>query len=465
MKKVPLSTLIPLILGVTSNTAVVAAVTTPYVDRFEAVAQDASIPGSSFVDNSWGLHQPRITRHSDGSIRVLYLNNNSSGVVWHVMLRNSAGQWSQEASGVSTDDVVLMRDARNDRAYVVAWPSSVPTIYASPNYTPSKIPGSWQKLSASARHYGNAGISSDGTVCLKTSHEFNVIPITSYTNTEYACGQFSMSTGAWNWSALVPHYIGRRYAYDYIFPNPTGLASGMYATSSSDLYKDASDVPTLDPGWGNYVFDGIRFYSTALNNDGTWRNTDSQISAEGALAWAAATGSSVQAPTMRLHDSFIDSKGRVFAGYFAEDPSNSSVRGMYTAVANASGSILFQGKWAKVPTWGSTRVFEDSKNRLWLLWNAQGDQTTYVWLFPIIETTNGGITTFTTGAYTDISKSFNPYALQSVFLAAPRGGSDKSLFVEAIYNTCWNTYQSGSCYKADNSGRQRVFYTRIRLPD
>lgn len=480
MKVVPLSPhisfipFIPLILGVASSTTVVAAVTTPFVDRFESVAQDASITGIPYVSNSWGLHQPRITRHSDGSIRVLYLNTDSStNVIWHVMLRDNAGQWSQEASGISTDDVVLMRDARNDRAYVLAWPSSVPTIYASPSYTTSQIPGSWQVLGSTARHYGNAGISSDGTVCLKASREFSTLPLTSITNTEYACGSFSTSSETWNWSVLVPHNIGRRYAYDYIFPNPSGLASGsMYAASSSDLHKDASDVPNLDPGWGNYVFDGIRFYSTALNSDATWANTDNKISADAAEAWAAATGSKVQAPTMRLHESFIDSRGRIFAGYFAEDPSDSSVRGMYMAVTNSSGSMLFQAKWPRVPTFGATRIFEDSQNRLWLLWNGQGSRSTNVWLYPIIETTNGGVTTFTTGAYTDISASFNPYSIQgSLYLAVPRGGNDKSLFVDAIYNTCWTTYQSGvnfdssKCYNSDRSGRQRVFYTRIRLPD
>lgn len=38
-------------------------VSTPQMDRFELVAADG---GGTYIWNSWGLHQPRITRHADG---------------------------------------------------------------------------------------------------------------------------------------------------------------------------------------------------------------------------------------------------------------------------------------------------------------------------------------------------------------------------------------------------------------
>jgi len=460
---------IPLVLGISLSTSVISAVLTPYVDRFEAVAQDASIPGIPTVYNSWGSHQTRITQHSDGSIRLLYLNTDATGknVAWHLMLRNLSGQWSQEASGISTDDVTLMRDARNDRAYVLSWPNSVPTIYSSPGYNGSVIPGNWQNL-PSSRHYGNSGISKDGTICLKASHEFATKPYTSVTNTEYACGSFSDTSQTWSWSDYVSRYIGLRYAYDYIFPNPEGLAQGMYATSSSDLYKDASDFPNLDPNYGTYVFDGIRVYASSLNTDATWLNTDSKIPATSSLTSSGV----VLAPYMRVHESLVDSKGRIFTNYYADNPYDTSVRSMYVSVANASGSVLFQSKWTAVPTFGTTRLIEDSQNRLWLLWTGQGSSATQVWLYPIIESSSGGNISFTTGKYTDLSAAFNPYSIQgSLFVAAPRGGNDKSLYIDAIYNTCWTTYQANTnfsnsqCYNSDNSGHQRVFYARIRLPD
>lgn len=456
----------------TSTTA--TTVKTAYVDRFETVAQDASIPGSPYVDNSWGSHQPRITSHSDGSIRLLYLSTDKKGnIQWHLMRRNTSGKWNQEKSGPTTDDVALVKDARNDRAHVLAWPSSVPVVYTSPTFSGSTVPGSWQMLASNARHYGNVGISSDGTFCLKASRELSTPIPTSRTNTEYACGNFSNTSGTWNWSAFISHSIGARYSYDYIFPNPDGLTKGMlYATATSDLYKLASDVPTLDPVYGNYVFNGMRVYSTGLNTDASWSNNDTKLESSFSAATATATGTKVSAPMLRLHESFIDSKGRIFSGYYAEDPSNTNIRGMYAVVTDKSGFTLFQSKWTALPTYGYTRMFEDSKKRLWLLWTGQGSQATQVRLYPIIESTASGKVSFTTGNYTDLGASFNPYSIQgSLYIAAPRGGNDKSLFVDAIYNTCWNTYKTGinfdstQCYNADRSGYQRVFYARIRLPD
>lgn len=439
------------------------AASTAYVERFEAVAQDAATYYNAPMANDWGLHQPRITRHGDGTIRLLYLTPGSENqLAWNLMRRDSSGNWSKEASGPSEDDVSLMRDARYDKAYVVAWPYSIPVVYSSPTFTVSAIPGSWQLLSSPGRHYGNAGIGSDGTLCVKASHELDAIPVTSSSNTEYACG-LADSKGQWYWPQYVTHLIGLRHAYDYIFPNPEGLGQGMYATSTRDLYKTASDIPNLDPIYGNYVFNGIRYYATSTTSDANWRYRDSKIQVSNTLRVA---------PTMRLHESFIDSKGRIFSGYFADNPTDSSVRGLYVNVNDNLGNQLYQSKWTTLPPYGYTRIFEDGKNRLWLLWTSQGSQATQVRLYPIIETTEGNLSAFTLGDFTDLKAAFYPYSIQGgMYITAPRGGNARSPYVDAIVNTCWTTYQKGvdfnnsSCYGSNNSAPQRVFYTRIRLPD
>jgi hypothetical protein len=446
-------------------------VKTAYVDRFEAVAQNASIPVEPYVHNSWGGHQPRIIEHADGTIRLVYLSTENNTVTWHLMRRAASGGWTQEASGVTTDDVGLVRHATSDTAALVAWPNSTPTVFTSPSFSASAIPGAWEKLPATSRHYGNIGVGSDGTLCLKVSQEFSVLPQTSVTNTEYECGTFAATSKAWNWQPFITHKIGLRYAYDYLFPNPdTSTTNTLLASSTSDVYRTASDVPNHDPSWGDYVFDGIRFYSTGLSSDASWLMSDLRASVNGAKT-AALTGKTVIAPTMRLQDSFIDSKGRIFSGYYASDPYTSSVEGLYVAVANKSGSVLFQGKW-DLPTYGYQRIFEDAKNRLWLLWSNQGTQATQVRLYPITETTVNGSTKFALGALTELGSAFNPYSIQgNLYITVPRGGNNKSLYVNAIYNTCWTNYlmaggfQGSQCYNADGSGKQRVFYARIRLPD
>jgi len=434
------------------------------IERFESVAEDASVPGSSYIGNSWGLHQPRITRHLDGSIRIIYLSTGENNALrWRLMYRSPSGGWRQEASGLTTDDVVLLRDARNDHAYVIAWPNSVPTVYASPYYSGSAIPGSWQRLPASSRHYGNAGIGTDGTICLKVSRELPVLPQTSTTNTEYSCGKFSETSNTWKWSNVVSHPIGLRHSYDYIFPNPEGLPKGMYATATRDLHKAASEVPNQDPSYGNYVFNGIRFYFTGLYSDREWNNIDTKI------PFSRITRASA-APVLRLSDSLIDSKERFFSAYYTENSSNPEARGFYVTVNDSAGSTIFQNKWKNLPLYGAIRIFEDARNRLWLLWINQGKQATQVRLYPIIESFAGAAPSFSLGDYTDISADFNPYVTQgNLYLAVPRGGNKRSLYIDAIYNACSTTYQHGvnfdskSCYS--NSGQQRIFYVHIRLPE
>jgi hypothetical protein len=429
------------------------------------VASDGFIAGiSSFIYNTWGGHQPRIVVHADGTVRLLYLRGSTTAApTWRLMKRSTAGAWEEEASGSSHDDVALLRDATTDLAHVLAWPGGVATVHTSPGFVAKSIPGAWQSLPANARHYGNAGIGPDGTVCLKTSREFSVVPLTSATNTEYACGKHSATTSGWTWSAFVSHPIGARHAYDYVFPNPQGMPAGLYGTSTRDLYKDASNVPGLI-GW-SYVFNGIRLYATGTSSDASWQQWDT---AEPIAAKAGAT----VAPRLVLVDSVVTSDGRVYSTYFAEDPDNEAMRGFYTHVADAAGVTLARRRWTELQTYGHLRLVEDASRRLWLLWSAQGARQTQVKLHRVTPSTSGTSLTLSVGAATDLSDAFQPYSEQGTFyIAAPRGGTDRSLAIDAIFNACTTTYTAGEnfdntrCHGLDKSGRQRVFYVRIRLPD
>ena len=447
-----------------SGAALALPVTIASIDRFEPVAADASIGIASTIPNIWGGHQPRIARFADGSVRIIYLTADAAGnVTWHLMRRAPAGGWSQEAFGATTDDVGVLRDPRDDRAYVMAWPNSVPTAYAAPAFAATKVPGSWQVLPSKYRQYGNFGMGQDGTLCVKASREVNVAPVTSQAKTEYACGKFDGATNTWSWGPQVSHFIGLRHTYDYLFPNPKGLPEGLYATSQRDLHKSASNVPLLDPARAPYVYNGTRSYTTGLYSDSGWVQNDP------ALTVFAPVGAT-KAPVAKLTDSYVDSKGRVLSTWHKEDPLDATVYGTYLTVTTATGTQLYSAKWpAPLEIYGNVRIFEDAKDRLWLMWSNRGNKTTEIKLYPIVESAGPK---FTLGTATDVSKATFPYAIDgTVYFAAPRGGNAKSLYVDAIMNACSTTFVTGvpydgaTCYNTDGSALERVFYMRIRLPD
>ena len=446
-----------------------APVTKPTVERLEVVATDAGTGANRSVPNSWGFHQSRITRHADGTVRVLYLvQRTDSNMEWRLMRRAPTGGWTKEASGITADDVALLRDPRNDLAYVVAWPNSVPTVYAGPAYTASAIPGAWQVLFG-GRHYGNAGIGPDGTVCLKVSREFSNIPLTGTTNTEYSCGIYTISagTGKWSWSPMIVKPIGARHAYDYLYPNPKGLAPGLYGFSQADVYKDASGISAIDPTAFPYVFNGVRSYVTGTTSATSWNQAEAVPGITKTVATVASP------PQLRMGDSYMDSKSRVFNSYYQDDPLNAAVRARKIAVTTPTGKLLTTIDGGSVlPSYGANRVFEDSKGRLWILWTARGLQISYVRVYPLVESGTATAPVFTIGAYTDISNAFYPYVIDgNMYTNVVRGGTSQAIYVDAIYNACTLKYTPNAnidqslCYNADNSGLQRVIYARIHLPD
>ncbi|MYN47379.1 hypothetical protein GTP23_20250 [Pseudoduganella sp. FT93W] len=446
------------------------AVTVPYIDRFEFVAGDGSLGPAGTIPNNWGGHQSRITRHLD-SVRLIYTRTDAAGnITWQLMKRGTNGGWSKEFSGPTTDDVSLLRDQRgNDRAYVVAWPAGVPTVYTSPLYAPVAIPGTWQVLPSKYRQYTNTGISADGYLCLKVNRE---LPTTSAMQTsnvrmEYQCGRTDATRTAisWGWAGQVTHVVGLRFNYDYIFPNPQGRVEGLHGVATKDVYYTVSDVPKLDASKFPYVYNGANSYVTALRAD--------NYKAQTAVSPVPVPTGATAAPVAKLMDSFIDSSGRMFSSYHKEDPRDASVYGTYVVVQDAQGKVLFDKKWpATLETYANVRMFEDAKNRIWLLWSNRGNRASQLRLFPVIESGTAAAPSFTLGAWTEVGGPTYPYALDgNIYISTVRGGTSKSQYVEMLFNACTETYTAGiayngnNCYHADRSGLMQIYYARLRLPD
>jgi hypothetical protein len=148
-------------------------VPSPSLDKFELVASDG---GGTYIWNSWGLHQTRITRHADGSVRLIYNTLNvNGGDAWRLMKKQGdTGAWTLEASADKFDDAFLLRDPVTDKAHVISTtPYSARTVYSSPAFAPVAMPGIWYYSPNDARQYSGAGIGADGTLCFKNYREIS----------------------------------------------------------------------------------------------------------------------------------------------------------------------------------------------------------------------------------------------------------------------------------------------------
>ncbi len=428
----------------------------PRVATLELVAQDG-MSETQPIPNDWWLHEPRITSHADGTTRFVYLRRDPSNQVnWWLMSRDPHAQsWTQEASGLSQDDVTLMRNPVTDQAYVVSWPNSQPTVYGSPSYSWFTIPWTWQNLNQNARHYGNTGIGTDGSLCIKESIELSDPIPTKLTQTRYACGK--NNSGSWLWNMPITMDIWLRRAYDYIFPGWFGDPTQIVGIAQLDLYKTAAGIPLLNNLQGNYVFNGMSTYTSSVSSGANWNLVSS-------VAPRNISSGATIAPILRQSDAFIDHTNRMISTYFLNDPSNPLDTGLYIIGKNSNNIEIFGNKLAELPQYGYTRIFEDARNRLWLLWTNLGSQMTQVKLYQVSIQGSGALLT----NMTDLSSQFSPYAIQgSPFIATPRGGQSIENELHGFMVACDGVFSNSSlasCYPS-GSNKQRLLYFKILLPE
>ena len=436
----------------------------PTVEIVKEIASDGS-SATNYISNQWGGHQARITRHLDGSVRILYLRPSgvaSNPLRWSVQVLSPGASWREEVSGLTTGDVNLLRDPNTDTAFVLAFPDSKPTVYAGPSYTATLIPGSWQPLPPSSRHYSAAGIGADGTLCFKTNVDLRSIPETSRTRTDYICGKYV--NNGWQWGVQNQKEIGARHSYDYLFPGGFGVSNQLVASAQLDLHMSAAGYPSLPKD--TYVFNGISVFTSDIAGTGP-------INKQVLLApyTPANQAADTVAPTARMHDSFIDSSHRLIATYYGEQGSSATTpelpKGFYTVVTDASGKVSSPLQIAGLPAYGKSRLFEDGSGRMWLLWTVQGSQITLVKLYRVTQDALGRVIL---GAGTDLSSSFLPYSIDGApRLALTFKGQVADNVVEGMFAACQEKYSpdhpiSSQRYPSGD-GNQRIVYFRIRLPN
>ncbi len=342
--------------------------------------------------------------------------------------------------------------------------------------------GSWPVVSPGSRQYGGVGIGPDGTLCVKASTQGTEDNATGNTQTILSCGKYV--AGNWSWDAMKTVSIGKRHAYDYLFPGAFSPGQ-LVGVSQSDLYKDVAGYPNSN---ALYIFNGYGLYTA---NPGNLIPNDLQapypLTPQGNIKIA------IGVPQARLYDTFITSNKRLLSTYrgvpgddnFAKAPE----LGFYLVAATADGTVLQRKRWAELPTYGNIRIFEDSKQRLWLLWTGQGPSQSNMRIYPLLEQI-GSATPYTLGTYVDLSDVFKAgptwYSIMGApFLALPRGGQaitrpalEDGDIVEASIAACDTTYDELKASNASNGtnfsiadkcytrgeNKQKILSFRMHLP-
>ena len=408
----------------------------------QPIAEDG-LAATSPIDNAWGLHQGRITVHADGTLRALYMRAGLGGLAnWRVMRRAPASTvWTAEAEGLSQDDVALLRNPVTDLAHVVSWPNSVPTITTLPGGTTAVVPGLWEVLQPSGRHYCASGIGADGVLWLKASAELPSTVPTASTKTPMICGSYTPSAG-WRWYAPLTETTGSRCTYDYMLPHATGLL----ATSQPNLYKTAAGMPSSG---NNYIFNGVSQYRAGLSSD--------SVVTRSMLVPPRPVNSGTMPPTLRQHDAYVTRSGVLLCTYWMDDPTAAGSAGLHLHSA-ATGSVKLG-----LPTYGYTRVFEDSASRLWLLWTNLGTQLSQATLYRL--NIAGASVSLTQPV--DLSAALLPYAIEGCpYLAVPRGGS---VIDNAVHGLIVAGERKFIANKLDSTPRmslngQRILHFQLQLP-
>jgi hypothetical protein len=386
------------------------------------------------IGTNWGWHQSRIVRDSSGQVSLVYLVNPTvtsplpTSSTWRLMSCCTSSGWYEVTHGTTLDDVYLLVDPVTQRKTVIAYPQGVPVAYPQGNgYQATVIDtGTWPVTSgySGPRQYGGAGIGSDGTMCVKASHEFG----TTYgtTDTDLICGKYD-STGKLTWGGHSEKPQGDRAAYDYIYPGGTGGAPEVMATSQRDVcILDSQNKCT-----NNYSFNGVD----------KW---DAGISGTTITSFSASTfypPSSNAYDTRRQLDSLVMSNSLVLSvvQIKLQGQQNSTFQ---LKVLDPS-TNQFTDTNLPLPTWGFVRLMEPYPGSLYLLWTGRGSSTSEARIYALTKDTSNGVRYVLDSNYQDVSSQIFPSGQMiqdNVYVTAARGGSLASRnIVDGYYLTCAGT--------------------------
>jgi hypothetical protein len=234
---------------------------------------------------------------------------------------------------------------------------------------------------------------------------------------------------SWVFNAPVKKNIGERYAYEYVFPGAYGNAAEFVDISIRDVTRSVAGLPLLTK---DYAWDGIRQHKSGTTNTTNWSIYDI------IPLRTPPSSTTTVAAFMYFSDVFADSKGRLFTMTHVSDPEGPS--GLHFIVLDNSNTVLHSSILPSIG--GNYKIFEDGKNRIWIMNFANTSSGASVKLWRMNDN-------YTLGTMYDLSSKFAGFPYEGMGrIAVPRGGS-------TIGNAISGSFPNGTSLTS----------WRIRLPD
>ena len=211
--------------------------------------------------NGHGGHQPRHTRHNDGTERMVYLGGASDGTGrwWKLMKRPPNGSWQLEAQGQTNNEAMLFLGPhhRSGARHFVSRGCAAHQLRAC---VQGGGPFRARRTTRAARTRVSS-IGADGTVALVNYYD-QLLDGTYSKDCErhWAAAQWNGSAMAWG--PVQKKYIGLRRAYNYVMPGAFGNTAEWAGVSLWNGKKEYS-APLVP---GPYIWDGV-YEERALISD------------------------------------------------------------------------------------------------------------------------------------------------------------------------------------------------------
>jgi hypothetical protein len=362
----------------------------------EVITDNASISERA---NSWGGHQPRIVRTSDGVFTAFLVNENGIRK-WQLAHRQEAGTWKVIAEDETNTDPPLLLASPDGMLHVIAWPNGIGTMWSGKlegnqiTMVKDKIPG----MPISNYPYFAAGIDNSGILCVLATQPD--LP----NDLQWAC--YLLEQSQWINKTTITDYAHR---YTYMFPLKEG---GL------------SFVSTRDEAWSvlGYVKPPDAFIAV-FNAIGYWHTTDiRQIPPQRLFMLEEKPTLEYPYPYLNAQkDAYLDTYGNLHILYLLQGESTNGVQIIRHTVLSPEGKVLAD---VQVPEEAGEfpRIFQDTKQRFWLLGS-------YGLLYPV------GADGITLGNPILIIQDSHAVEYSGFFITVPRSGSPISDTIDVVFPT------------------------------
>ena len=409
-----------------AGSSVSALVSYPFIDDLAVVgsiaAPTASTPNNEYImstgsvntgtdgTNNWSGHQSYFVRCADGTCFAVAFTTAAAVVYRSADGGTYGGAWTtvatinNSARNAFDLDVHLLRNPVTDHVHLIytnaaaggrldeyrvrTWNNAGTQINdtAVPNVWPgsgTESNNGWFAGAPTGTAYSCASIGADGTIVLTGARSTGTVDGFSPTEMDALLRVQTMkwNGASWTFSPITDFQVGPRIEYSRLYVSPPGadgfiVGVGFYGVKFED-YNVAFN-PNYNGTWANTIASSTYYGSGASPRIVAWKvSLDLSSFTQYTLLDApfrttdltTSTPTPAQCQAVALGDSIIDSSGRLWCTF---SNNGSGVLSRDLAVFDVADSFSTVAYLAAYSTSGTSRMHEDRKGRVWLIYGNIG---------------------------------------------------------------------------------------------